>query len=1435
MADKHTRWIIEATSNLPDINNQLERLIALQTTQNALTQQNTTSTALAIQQQREEIEKLTTAQTKNNTTTTTGSKQQIDAIGTLRKEYDLLSKQLSGIVNLAAGAWAVGQLKTYIDEVIRAKSSQDGFVASMEAMLGSRLKAEELNAKLIQIALKSPFETEQLQEVTKKLQGMGVETEKLIPYINMLGDIAAIVGTQKLPLIAKALTDVQGKHVLMAQEIKQFTDNGVPLYDLLAKSMEKPVETIRKLASEHKIVFEDVEKALMQATQKGGIYYGQMAAQAEQLMGKQRNLSDLYTLSLAKIGDYFEDGLRAGIKTTGEFITATIGSENAITRTITALKAGLAMWISYRTAVISMEAAQKANNVTSLASLGAIEAQSVATVGLTIGTSSLSAAFNGLKVAFMSNPFGFVATALTSLISLFYVFKAANIEVAEAQSVEAEALRKTNQEVTNAIERVKGLTVGTEERKKATDELLTRYPELFKGLKAESLNNQQLEIALKMVNAQYREKIQLAIIDAKNATLLEKQIEVEKDRYETLIQLREKYKAQSGQYADDSSFLAALAKMDSAINATQGTAVLGNRNLFGYDIMIAQAQALESESKRIQESITKNVNDQSLIRVKIDEKENNDKLTALRRQLRDNEISLSEFNEKSEAIGKESVQKQVKIVEDGEDSKKKAKKSTLELSLENDLKELKSSEQTYAVRYIYLEKEEALKKEQAKRMLDGSDEQERILSIDREFHNKQLQLIMEYGEKNMAGAMKYFDDYLKAAGKQNQKLYAIQEAQEFDIEKSLKRIEKLKEDVLKIDENNAEEQSKINEQYHADALVREGSFWKSREEIIQEAYVIESAIRINAWMKERADLEAKAAVIKDSVLRQEEYQETLKQIAILNGKISKEEYEQWVANNKVIELKAEKIKAVAQALISLADGIQQVNFDSFTKRIDEMGAKASEFFSSIEQANKDSFQNIVDSGTLSLDELNVEWEKYAQKQMEVLTSKTNFEIAKGELASVSESARQLQKDANQFISQLTDGKYLAAFTGLVTGIINGFKQANEFKAMLDQREAQADIDKIKRQEELVQEKLAFTIKAIQDEYDAFKASVDKQIADEEEKADKLKSIAEQNSSDNQLRLQKDDQFRADLLKSGEVREVAFLEAAKQRQIEKAIADGKSAEEVARIVIAFDELIADKHAEYQQAQGDKTKEIALANTEAKAQEKDEITKIQLDLTNTLTGFAEQVKNASVSATNSILDAQRNASNETRRLKHDEFEAEKRMMLLQIDAEIAKEIAKGAQSNPGIVFALRVQGAEIQKMQNPYFHGTPYVELGDNPDGIDTVQAQLHKGERVVPHYLNQYVGRNVTNEELIHGFLQSSLLDRLPSMEIPTAPQMILPEFFGNNQPNISMERVEQKLDRLNKTLQEKSLLNVNIDANNVTISEQWNNHKANYYDTIFNK
>lgn len=85
------------------------------------------------------------------------------------------------------------------------------------------------------------------------------------------------------------------------------------------------------------------------------------------------------------------------------------------------------------------------------------------------------------------------------------------------------------------------------------------------------------------------------------------------------------------------------------------------------------------------------------------------------------------------------------------------------------------------------------------------------------------------------------------------------------------------------------------------------------------------------------------------------------------------------------------------------------------------------------------------------------------------------------------------------------------------------------------------------------------------------------------------------------------------------------------------------------------------------------------------------------------------------------------------KHDEFERNR-------IAEIAKANIAGAVSavealpnyilSAAIGVTTAVETAFIATQRNPYFKGTPFVQRGNNPIGIDTVPALLTEGERVI---------------------------------------------------------------------------------------------------------
>ena len=101
-------------------------------------------------------------------------------------------------------------------EVINAKGLTDQFTNGMEALLQSKAMANQIYAQVVELAKASPLGVEDIMQQTLRMKGLGFETEKIIPIMTALGDVAAVVGTDKLGFLSKALSDVRNKQVLYA-------------------------------------------------------------------------------------------------------------------------------------------------------------------------------------------------------------------------------------------------------------------------------------------------------------------------------------------------------------------------------------------------------------------------------------------------------------------------------------------------------------------------------------------------------------------------------------------------------------------------------------------------------------------------------------------------------------------------------------------------------------------------------------------------------------------------------------------------------------------------------------------------------------------------------------------------------------------------------------------------------------------------------------------------------------------------------------------------------------------------------------------------------------------------------------------------------------------------------------------------------------------
>ena len=176
--------------------------------------------------------------------------------------------------------------------------------ASFAAFLGDAEKADKVLAELTDFAARTPLSGEEVNAAGKALLAFGESADSLVPTLSRIGDIAKGTGKD-----FGELTTIYGKArtagVLYAEDINQLVEAGVPIIQEFAKQIGVTNEQVKKLASEGKIGFSQLELAFFNLTSEGGKFYGQLNAFSDTLQGKTDNLSASFDRLLLKLSSLF--------------------------------------------------------------------------------------------------------------------------------------------------------------------------------------------------------------------------------------------------------------------------------------------------------------------------------------------------------------------------------------------------------------------------------------------------------------------------------------------------------------------------------------------------------------------------------------------------------------------------------------------------------------------------------------------------------------------------------------------------------------------------------------------------------------------------------------------------------------------------------------------------------------------------------------------------------------------------------------------------------------------------------------------------------------------------------------------------------------------------------------------------------------------------
>ncbi|WP_139294597.1 tape measure protein [Xylanibacter ruminicola] len=179
---------------------------------------------------------------------------------------------------------------------------------ALKNILGDLNQANSLFSQLQTLAVESPKTFMELTAYTKQLSAYQIPYEELYDTTKRLADMSTGLGVDMSRLIL-AYGQVRSASVLRGQELRQFTEAGIPLVEKLAEEFSKlngkAVTTgdVFELISKRAVSFDMVKKILWDMTNEGGQFFNMQSELADTLYGKWQKLQDQWQISLGHIAD----------------------------------------------------------------------------------------------------------------------------------------------------------------------------------------------------------------------------------------------------------------------------------------------------------------------------------------------------------------------------------------------------------------------------------------------------------------------------------------------------------------------------------------------------------------------------------------------------------------------------------------------------------------------------------------------------------------------------------------------------------------------------------------------------------------------------------------------------------------------------------------------------------------------------------------------------------------------------------------------------------------------------------------------------------------------------------------------------------------------------------------------------------------------------
>lgn len=428
----------------------------------------------------------------------------------------LIKKTATAIASYAAFAGG----SNFVGDIVRVRGEFQQLEIAFRTMLGSKEKADKLMMDLTQFAATTPFELKDVASAAKQLLAFGIGAENMKDTLRSLGDVSAGIGAP-LTEIAYLFGTIKTQGVAMTQDVRQFAQRGIPIYEELAKVLGITTEQVGEFITAGKVGFPEIEQVFKNLTAEGSKFGGLMEAQSKSLTGQISNLRDAWDEMLNTIGkgqeDLFSDIIQGAITVVKNFDTV-----------IDILKVLVITYGSYKAAIIATAAVQ---SIATAATKGYTIAETLRYRAMLLSEGAMKL----LNRAMLTNPFVAVTAAVAALVAALVIFNRRASEakskaelLADAQKGIADKMAETQAKILPYLEALKNANLSEQQRVDIYNKLAAIDPKIVEGLNAKTISYASLKKNVDLYVASLRKQYEVEANKEALQASIKNELEIQK-------------------------------------------------------------------------------------------------------------------------------------------------------------------------------------------------------------------------------------------------------------------------------------------------------------------------------------------------------------------------------------------------------------------------------------------------------------------------------------------------------------------------------------------------------------------------------------------------------------------------------------------------------------------------------------------------------------------------------------------------------------------------------------------------------------------------------------------------------------------------------------------------------------------------------------------